>query len=407
MLTNFQALFYLKKPKNYSSGSMPIYLRISVNGKRTEISVGKTCSPTSWNSHSCRCKGTKEEIRLLNAYLDSLQTKLNVNQQLLVESGKEITVENLRNSLTGKKEKSKMLIDIFEEHNRRVESLLGNGFEPNTLKGYRTTIKHLSAFIKRNYNGDDIELEKLSHEFIVDFEFYLRSRCNLSAVSAAKYIKNLKKIVNSCIAHGWIPNNPFSNYKSKAKAGERVYLSQVELSDIYKKNFTIERLAQVRDIFLFCCYTGLAYADVKKLKRTEIATGIDGGSWIFTTRKKTETATRVPLLEIAMEILERYKTHPSCEVDGTLLPVLSNQKMNSYLKEIADGCGITKILTFHIARHTFATTVTLSNGVPIETVSKMLGHTNLKTTQHYAKILDIKVSSDMSALKRKLSGFEV
>jgi site-specific recombinase XerD len=404
MLTNFQALFYLKKPKNYSSGSMPIYLRISVNCKRTEISIGKRSIPSNWNSHSCRCKGTKEETRLLNAYLDSLQTKLNVNHQLLVEAGKEITVESLRNSLTGKREKSKMLLDIFEDHNKRVESLLGNGFEPNTLKGYKTTIKHLRSFIEMNYSETNFEIDKLSHEFIVDFEFYLRSHCNLSLVSAAKYIKNLKKIVNSCIAHGWIPNNPFSNYRSKAKAGERVFLTQAELSNIYKKNFTIERLAQVKDIFLFCCYTGLSYADVKKLKRSEIGTGVDGGSWIFTARKKTLTASRIPLLEIATEILDRYQNYPSCEADGTLLPVLSNQKMNSYLKEIADVCGIPKTLTFHIARHTFATTVTLSNGVPIETVSKMLGHTNLKTTQHYAKILDIKVSSDMSALKRKLSG---
>jgi integrase len=254
-----------------------------------------------------------------------------------------------------------------------------------------------------NYKNDDIPINKLDHEFIVDFEFYLRSSCKISMVSAAKYIKNLKKIVNSCIAHSWIPKNPFANYKSKAKAGERVYLSQDELTNIYEKQFTIERLAQVKDIFLFCCYTGLAYADIKKLKRQEIAIGIDGGFWIFTKRKKTDTSTRVPLLEIAIEILDKYKDHPHCEAEGTLLPVLSNQKMNAYLKEIADICNITKTLTFHIARHTFATTVTLSNGVPIETVSKMLGHTNIKTTQHYAKILDIKVSNDMLALRGKLS----
>lgn len=382
---------------------MPIYLRISVDGKRSEISIGRTCLPTNWNSHSGKSKGNKEEVRLLNAYLDSLHTKLNIAHQVLVESGKEVTVEFLRCAISGKKEKSKMLLEIFEDHNRKVEALLGNGFEPNTLKGYRTTVKHLSSFIKLNYKNDDISINKLDHEFIVDFEFYLRSSCKISMVSAAKYIKNLKKIVNSCIAHSWIPKNPFANYKSKAKAGERVYLSQDELTNIYEKQFTIERLAQVKDIFLFCCYTGLAYADIKKLKRQEIAIGIDGGFWIFTKRKKTDTSTRVPLLEIATEILDKYKDHPHCQAEGTLLPVLSNQKMNAYLKEIADICNITKTLTFHIARHTFATTVTLSNGVPIETVSKMLGHTNIKTTQHYAKILDIKVSNDMLALRGKLS----
>jgi site-specific recombinase XerD len=382
---------------------MPIYLRISVDGKRSEISIGRSCLPSSWNSHSGRSKGNKEEARLLNAYLDSLHTKLNISHQMLVEGGKEVTVEHLRNAIAGNREKSKMLLEIFEDHNRKVEALLGNGFEPNTLKGYRTTVKHLNAFIKSNYKNVDIPINKLNYEFIVSFEFYLRSSCKISMVSAAKYIKNLKKIVNSCIAHDWITKNPFANYKSKAKAGERVYLSQNELVCIYQKQFKIERLSQVKDIFLFCCYTGLAYADIKKLRRQEIGLGIDGGFWIFTKRKKTDTSTRVPLLDIAVEILDKYKDHPPCEAEGTLLPVLSNQKMNAYLKEIADLCGITKTLTFHIARHTFATTVTLSNGVPIETVSKMLGHTNIKTTQHYAKILDIKVSNDMSALRNKVS----
>lgn len=403
MLTSFQVLFYLKKPKYYLSGPMPIYLRISVDSKRSEISVGRSCLPSNWNSHAGRSKGNKEDVKLLNAYLDSLHTKLNIAHQLLVESGKDITVENLRSSISGKKEKSKMLLEIFEDHNSKVEALLGNGFEPNTLKGYKTTVKHLRAFVVFQLKVEDVDILKLNHAFIVDFEFYLRSVCKISLVSAAKYIKNLKKIVNSCIAHGWIPKNPFANYKSKAKAGDRVYLSQNELISIYQKQFSIDRLIQVKDIFLFCCYTGLAYADIKKLRRQEIGVGIDGGFWIFTKRKKTDTSTRVPLLDIAVEILDKYKDHPSCEAENTLLPVLSNQKMNAYLKEIADLCGITKTLTFHIARHTFATTVTLSNGVPIETVSKMLGHTNIKTTQHYAKILDIKVSNDMSALRNKVS----
>ncbi|MFY7918741.1 MAG: site-specific integrase, partial [Chryseotalea sp.] len=175
-----------------------------------------------------------------------------------------------------------------------------------------------------------------------------------------------------------------------------------ELDSIIEKKFSIERLKQVRDIFIFCCYTGLAYADVQKLSRDEITTGIDGEKWIWTSRQKTDTATRIPLLPQALEIINRYKDEPSCLNKGRLLPVLSNQKMNGYLKEIADACGITKKMTFHTARHTFATTVTLSNGVPIETVSKMLGHRNLKTTQHYAKILDIKVGADMRVLRERL-----
>ena len=404
MFTTFNVLFYLKKRNPNQTGPLPISLRIGVNGQRTEVSTGRTWEASRWNSHAGRALGTKEDARSLNAFLDTLQAKLSGCHHLLTEAGKEITADNLRDMLTGKKrQRSKMLLDVFKEHNDRIQALLGNGFEPNTLKGYRTTVKHLTAFISWKFKAEDIELHKLDHAFITDFDFYLRSECGISGVSGAKYIKNLKKIVNSSLAHGWLPKNPFANYKSKAKAGERVFLTKDELEKMRTKEIAIGRIAQVRDIFLFCCYTGLAYIDIKKLKRSEIGVGVDGESWIFTTRQKTDTSSRIPLLAQAQEILNKYKDHPQCDADGALLPVLSNQKMNSYLKEIADTCGISKTLTFHIARHTFATTVTLSNGVPIETVSKMLGHTNLKTTQHYAKILDIKVSEDMKVLKKKLA----
>ncbi|WP_316931583.1 site-specific integrase [Pedobacter jeongneungensis] len=203
------------------------------------------------------------------------------------------------------------------------------------------------------------------------------------------------------MANGWLKHAPFIGYKSTAKAKERSYLTQEEIDKIIAKEFAIGRLQQVRDIFIFCCFTGLAYANVKKLKRTEIVIGIDGEKWIFTKRQKTDTSSHIPILPSAIEILNRYKDNPECENKGLSLPVLSNQKMNAYLKEIADVCGIAKHLTFHLARHTFATTITLSNGVPIETVSKILGHTALKTTQHYAKVLDIKVSRDMSKLKQQ------
>ena len=200
-----------------------------------------------------------------------------------------------------------------------------------------------------------------------------------------------------------LDKNPFVNYKAKVKEVERAYLVQEEIQAIVDKEFATERLNQVKDIFLYSCFTGLAYIDVKQLTRSNIGLGIDGGKWIFTNRQKTDTRSNISLLPIAEEILDKYKQHPQCLNEGKLLPVLSNQKMNSYLKEIADLCEINKELTFHIARHTFATTVTLTNGVPIESVSKMLGHKNLRTTQHYAKILDRKVSDDMKMLRSKLS----
>jgi integrase len=214
-----------------------------------------------------------------------------------------------------------------------------------------------------------------------------------------KYLANFKKIVIRCVKSGKLVRDPFVGFVMSKKEVERDVLNDAQLRRIAQENFPAERMALVRDIFLFCCFTGLAYADIKKLKQTEIIKGSDGGLWIIAKRQKTNVTSRIPLLPPALEIIERYKNHPQCTLKGMVLPVLSNQKLNTYLKEIADKCGIHFNLTFHIARHTFATTVTLSNGIPIETVSKMLGHRNLKTTQHYAKILDKKISDDMKKLK--------
>jgi site-specific recombinase XerD len=401
MKSNFHLLFYLRKQKNFKGGPMAIYMRITVNGKRADMSAGRECDPAKWNSQAGRAIGTKEETRALNNYLDSLQTKVRNAHQTLIDTKQRITTESLQNQFNGKAEKSRYLMQLFTEHNAKVKALIGNGFEANTLKGYNTSEKHLTAFLQKEYGKTDIEINRLDYAFITGFEFYLKAECKCSGVSAAKYIKHLKKIVNHCIANSWLTINPFINYKSTAKAKERTFLTQPELDSITNKKLSIERLQQVRDIFVFCCYTGLSYADVKKLKRSEIAIGMDGERWIFTSRQKTDTSSRIPILPVALEILDRYQDHPQCENKGLLLPVLSNQKMNAYLKEIADLSDIVKHLTFHLARHTFATTVTLSNNVPIETVSKMLGHTNIKTTQHYAKVLDLKVSHDMALLKLK------
>jgi site-specific recombinase XerD len=237
----------------------------------------------------------------------------------------------------------------------------------------------------------------------MSYDFYLRSERNCNNNSTVKYLKNFKKIILICIANGWLDKDPFIKYKPKVRPVKRDYLTADELEAIGSQSLANDRISQVRDIFLFSCYTGLAYADVKKLKRSEIVIGNDGQKWIFTSRQKTETDSRIPLLPKALQLMEIYKEHPQCIDNGLLLPVLSNQKMNSYLKEIADACGIIKELTYHIARHTFATTVTLANGVSIESVSKMLGHTNIRTTQHYAKILDLKVGQDMALIKEKYS----
>jgi site-specific recombinase XerD len=404
MKTTFSLLFYLKKPKIQQNALVPIYLRITVNGKRAETTTGRECLPGNWNSSSGRLRGTKEEAKSFNAYFDNLQAQVYEVHRVLTEAGSPITADTLKNKLLGKSERSRMLIDIFKEHNRKIKVLVGNEYASGTLTRYETSLKHTENFIQWKYQCADIDIKQIDHEFITSYEFYLRSEKKCANNSAVKYIKNFKKIVRICLASGWLNQDPFLNYKAKVKQVDRIFLNGDEIQAIADKEFDTDRLNQVRDIFLFSCFTGLAYADVKKLKRTEIVKGPDGEMWIVTKRLKTGTPTRVPLLSSAFAILHKYTEHPACCYNGNALPVSSNEKMNAYLKEIAGVCGINKILTYHTARHTFATTVTLSNGVPIETVSKMLGHTNIKTTQHYAKILDLKVSHDMAQLKQKYAG---
>lgn len=399
---SFSLLFYLKKPKNYSIGKMPVYLRITVDGIPKEISTGRNCDPDKWNSNAGRINGTKEEAKVFNAYLDTLQTKVYEVRRMLLEKNEIITAEGLRNILKGTGDKAKMIIAIFQQHNDQMKSLVGKDFSPATLERYKTSLEHTKSFMEWKYGVSDMDIRKMDFEFVSQYEFWLKTFRNCNHNTTIKYIANFRKIVNRCIRHGWLEKDPFLGFKMTKKEVIPEFLTENEIGILADKIYSTERLTQVRDIFLFCCYTGLAFADVKKLKNSEIGIGIDGSKWIFTNRQKTGSISRIPILPFALDIIEKYKDHPTCINSEKVLPVLCNQKYNEYLKEIANLSGIRKILTTHTARHTFATTITLSNGVPMESVSKMLGHKNLKTTQHYAKVLDKKISDDMNLLKGKL-----
>jgi|SRR5690606_11369378 len=270
MSTNYSLLFYLKKPKNYAGGAKPIYMRITVTGGPKEVSTGRECDPSRWNAKGNRAKGTKEEIRNLNAYLDTLERKVEDAHYQLVKQGVEITSELLKLRYLGKDMQRRHLKETFTEHNRKMEALLGKGFKPNTLKGYNTSVGHLTAYLSKCHGETDIDIRRIDHAFITGYEFFLRSDMECSAVSAAKYMKHLRKIINLCIAHRWITENPFAFYKTKAKPKEKEFLTPHELNRVAQKRFSIPRLAHVRDIFVFCCYTGLSYADVRKLQKTDI-----------------------------------------------------------------------------------------------------------------------------------------
>jgi len=400
-MQTYSLLLYAKKTKNNAELST-IYMRITVAGSRTEISTGQTVKTSQWSIKSGKISGNSPNAKQLNSLLESFRAKLFECYNNLFNEGKDITCENLRNKYLGIEERKVTLIEAFKDHNSKMKELIGREFSKGTWKRYETSLRHTQAFLKWKFNISDIDVRHINPVFVADYEFYLRTVRNCSNNSAVKYIRNFQKIINICLNNEWMSKNPFVGYKSKIESVDVRFLTDMQLQKIREKNFNSERLRIVRDIFIFCCYTGLAYIDVKNLMRDKITKGIDEGLWIKTKRAKTKIEASIPLLPEAQEILSKYVNHPKCVNENTVLPVLSNQKMNEYLKEIGDLCEADFDITFHTARHTFATTVTLNNGVPLETVSKMLGHANIRMTQHYAKIQDKKIGEDMSILKNIL-----
>jgi site-specific recombinase XerD len=406
----FSVHFYLKKHRATIEDEMPVYLRITINRQRADMSMHVAVSKSNWNSHSGCAIGNSKKIRDINSLLESTRSTIYEKFKYLRETGKNVTALSVKNAYLGivpEEDKGKKLIELFEEHNDRFEQLVGIDYSATTLKRYKTTLKHTRNFIKQQYGVEDLYLSDLDHKFISDFEFYFKTTCNCAQNSTNKYIQNLKKIINLALANGYLTSNPFAGYKVRYKKVDRGFLTNEELNKIINLNLSIKRLEQVRDCFVFSCFTGLAYSDIQKLNHDHIVTGTDGGKWIKIKRKKTEVLSSIPILNVAQKILDKYKDYLYCQKRNVLLPVNSNQKMNAYLKEIADLCGIEKKLTSHIARHTFATTVTLNNNVPIETVSKMLGHSSINMTKIYARLLDKKVGLDMKHLNDKYTEINI
>ncbi|AVR47211.1 recombinase [Christiangramia fulva] len=401
MYNTYSVIFFPKNSNGNKQGLVPIYLRITVNGRRCELSIKRKIPLKSWNPKTGSMRGKSGDAGEFNRYLNSIRNRIDRIYEDLVKEKADFTVETMRDIYTGKNKDRKMLLEIFQEHNDQVENLIGKDFAYGTFERYRTAKKHVEEYILKEYRLKDIPVKNVDHSFITGFEYFLKTKRKCSHNTAVKYITNFKKIIRIAIANNWINRDPFLHWKAKLKIVDREFLSEDEIQKLIQKEFQTDRLDLVKDIFLFSCFTGLAYADVKKLSENNLVIGIDGNKWIKVNRTKTDSRTNIPLLPTALEIIKKYSDRP--DASAKLLPILTNQKMNAYLKEIGDICKIQKNLTFHLARHTFATTITLSNGVPIESVSKMLGHKNLKTTQHYAKILDQKVSQDMLALRRRMS----
>ncbi|WP_310992076.1 site-specific integrase [Aequorivita marina] len=397
----FSVLFQPRFEKE-SKGKTLLYIRINANDKRTRFSLKRNFTTALWDPTKTRLKGSSIEAQQINAFLDQVFLGVHEAYGQLLKEKKLITPHTVMARFRGEDQIHKTLLQLSAYHNLNMKSVL----KPGTLKNYYTTEKYLKKFLQIERKIDDIYLENLNYAFIIDFENFLRNNVAqlqsrpLTNNGLMKHLERLKKLLNLAQKLEWITRDPFVKFSLKFIKIEREYLSQSEVDKVYQANFKNNSLNKTKDIFIFACYTGLSYIDVKKLVKNHIVIGIDGNKWIYTRRQKTDQVVKIPLLDPAAYIVDKYKDEMT--TDNRLLPVYSNQKINEYLKKIASKLKIHKNVTFHCARHTFATTITLSNGVPIETVSKLLGHTKLSTTQIYARVLESRISDDIGNLKNIL-----
>lgn len=399
----FGVHFILRKNKT-QNGKYPVYARISVNKSRCELAMKCYLKKEDWNEVKGFAKPKNDELKQLNTYFEEVRAKITNYYRQFERQEIVITAEALKNAYLGQGDqlKQKTLMEVFTQHNKEMAASLKWG----TMKNYFTTAKYLKEFLSNRFPGGDIYLKQLNYEFISSFELYVRSNpihngdaCTQNGTM--KHMERLKRVINWACKMNWLPKNPFDQYQLKFKRKEREFLTEVELKAIENKVFVNSSMQESKDLFIFSCYTGLAYCDLIELSPDEIAADTQGRYWIYTNRMKTEIRVDVPLLSPALAILEKYKGHPAANQRRKVFPYTSNQEVNRQLKLIAEAAGIKKHLTFHLARHTFATLL-LMNGVPIETIKKLLGHTKITTTMIYAHVVNAKVGMDMEAFERKM-----
>jgi site-specific recombinase XerD len=397
--------FVIRTPGTEKTTMSMIYARITVNGQRTEISLKLKISSSLWDAVRGQAKGKSQEINKINEHIERVRSLITDSYYQLIHQRKVVTVGSVKDLFLGIDDSEMSILKLIEYHDKVSVGKLSQG----TLKNYSSTTKYILKYLMYNFNRRDIFLSELDYKFIFDFESFLRN-CKpihkhqpLNNNGIIKHMERLKKIINLAVTMQWIKQDPFPKYKLKYEATDRKYLSKNELNTLINKKISKQRLESVLDMFLFSCYTGLAFIDIFTLKPSNIVIGNDDKYWIHTRREKSKVVVKIPLLPEALELIAKYKNDVVANELGKVFPVISNQKMNYYLKEIGRSCKFTKELSFHMARHTFATTVTLNNGVPMESVSKTLGHKEIRTTQIYAKVLEYKLSEDMDNLRIKMA----
>lgn len=402
---SFHVLFFLKKTRLLKNGEASVCMRITVNGTRVENNIRKSIDPALWSQAKETARGKSRRACDLNTYIEEARIKLYQIFCELEQQNRPVTAHLLQKLFFGqeKPEEVRTLLGTMQEHNDQCRVLVGTDYALITVRRYESCRRYLAELIRQRYGKEDLPLTEVNGELVRAFAFYLKTEKGCQQNTVIRYMKCLKKITNLARANDWMAKDPFLGIRFHEKEVVREFLTMDELQTIYRKEFPLERLTLVRDVFIFAAFTGLAFIDVQQLAPEHIARDNNGNLWIRKPRQKTKNMCNIPLLDIPQEILRKYADHPTCRKKGVLLPVPCNQKMNSYLKEIADICMIRKNLTTHCARHSYATSVCLANGVSLENVAKMLGHSNIKMTQHYARVLDSSILRDMNHVQAALS----
>lgn len=402
---SFRVLFFLKKTRLLKNGEASVCMRITVNGTRVENNIRKSIDPALWSQAKETARGKSRRACDLNTYIEEARIKLYQIFCELEQQNRPVTAHLLQKLFFGQEqpEEVRTLLGTMQEHNDQCRALIGTDYALITVRRYESCRRYLAELIRQRYGKEDLPLTEVNGELVRAFAFYLKTEKGCQQNTVIRYMKCLKKITNLARANDWMAKDPFLGIRFHEKEVVREFLTMDELQTIYRKEFPLERLTLVRDVFIFAAFTGLAFIDVQQLAPEHIVRDNNGNLWIRKPRQKTKNMCNIPLLDIPQEILRKYADHPTCRKRGVLLPVPCNQKMNSYLKEIADICMIRKNLTTHCARHSYATSVCLANGVSLENVAKMLGHSNIKMTQHYARVLDSSILRDMMQAERAIS----
>lgn len=403
MRSTFKVLFYLKKNAPKKNGYVPVMCRITIDGTIAQFSCKLDVNPDLWDTQSGRASGRTTEAKETNLFLDNIRVGVNTHYREIFDKDNYVTAEKVKNAYLGLGMKHETILKVFAQHNEDFEKQVGKMKSKSTYQKYCTVYRHLQDFIRYRYKVSDIALKELTPAFIIDFELYLRTTQECTHNTVWVYMMPLRRMITIAQNNGWLNRDPFVEYSISPEDSDRGYLTKEEIKKLMNAPIIKKKHELVRDLFIFCCFTGLSFRDLKNLTTDNLQTSFDGHEWIITKRQKTKVQSNIRLLDVALRIIEKYK---GIAKDNRVFPVPSYANLRDNITFIVQACGIKKHVTWHMSRHTYATEICLTNGMPIETLSKTLGHTNISTTQIYAKITNEKVSHDMEALSHKLQDIE-